>query len=53
MSLSRALINEPRLLLADEPTSDLDEETEEEIISLLEALRAEEGFGMVMVTLAF
>ncbi len=50
VAIARALINEPRLLLADEPTSDLDEETEEEIISLLEALRAEEGFGMVMVT---
>jgi len=50
VAIARALINAPRLLLADEPTSDLDEETEEEIISLLEALRAEEGFGMVMVT---
>ncbi len=50
VAIARALINAPRLLLADEPTSDLDEETEEEIVSLLEALRAEEGFGMVMVT---
>ncbi|MEK4033703.1 ABC transporter ATP-binding protein [Methylocystis sp. IM3] len=50
VAIARALINAPRLILADEPTSDLDEETEEEIVSLLEALRAEEGFGMVMVT---
>jgi ABC-type lipoprotein export system ATPase subunit len=50
VAIARALINTPSLLLADEPTSDLDEETEEEIVSLLEALRAEEGFGMVMVT---
>lgn len=50
VAIARALINAPRLLLADEPTSDLDEETEEEIISLLETLRAEEGFGTVMVT---
>lgn len=50
VAIARALINAPRLLLADEPTSDLDEETEEEIVSLLEALRAEEGFGLVMVT---
>lgn len=50
VAIARALINEPKLLLADEPTSDLDEATEEEIVSLLEALRAEEGFAMVMVT---
>ena len=34
--IARALINSPRLLLADEPTSDLDEDTEADIIDLLE-----------------
>ena len=37
--VARALINSPRWLLADEPTSDLDEDTEADIIDLLEQLQ--------------
>lgn len=48
--IARALINRPSVLLADEPTSDLDEDTEGEIIALLEVLRHEEEFGMIVVT---
>ncbi|QBR71019.1 ABC transporter ATP-binding protein [Beijerinckiaceae bacterium] len=48
--IARALINKPRLLLADEPTSDLDEDTENDIIALLEELRREAAFGMIVVT---
>jgi ABC-type lipoprotein export system ATPase subunit len=48
--IARALINRPRLLLADEPTSDLDEDTENDIIALLEELRHEASFGMIVVT---
>jgi ABC-type lipoprotein export system ATPase subunit len=48
--IARALVNAPPLLLADEPTSDLDEDTEAEIITLLEELQRTEAFGFVLVT---
>lgn len=48
--IARALINRPRFLLADEPTGDLDEDTENEIIDLFESLRCQTRFGMILVT---
>jgi energy-coupling factor transporter ATP-binding protein EcfA2 len=48
--IARALINSPRLLLADEPTRDLDEDTEADIIDLLVELQQSESFGLVLVT---
>lgn len=48
--IARAMINSPSLLLADEPTSDLDEDTEADIIDLLEELQASEAFSFVLVT---
>jgi ABC-type lipoprotein export system ATPase subunit len=50
VAIARALVNAPPFLLADEPTSDLDEETEDEIIDLLARLRQNDGFGLVLVT---
>jgi putative ABC transport system ATP-binding protein/macrolide transport system ATP-binding/permease protein/lipoprotein-releasing system ATP-binding protein len=48
--IARALVNSPQLLLADEPTSDLDQDTETDIIDLLHELQTSEGFGLVLVT---
>ncbi len=48
--IARALINEPKVLLADEPTGNLDEANEKEIIRLLMKLHEREGLTIVMVT---
>lgn len=48
--IARALINDPAILLADEPTSDLDEQTEIEIMDVLLAVNREVGTTLVLVT---
>lgn len=48
--IARALINEPQVLFADEPTSNLDEKTELEIIDLFRTLHARLGVTVVLVT---
>jgi len=48
--VARALLNSPQLLLADEPTSDLDEQTEVEILELFRNIHRETGITIVMVT---
>jgi lipoprotein-releasing system ATP-binding protein len=49
-AIARALINQPRLLLADEPTGNLDAGTGGEIIHLLRDLNHREGLTIIMVT---
>jgi ABC-type lipoprotein export system ATPase subunit len=48
--IARALLREPEILIADEPTSNLDEETEIEIMDLLKQMHADSGIGILLVT---
>lgn len=49
VAIARALINRPLMLIADEPTGNLDKETSDEIISLFMKLH-EEGHTLIIVT---
>ncbi len=49
-ALARALMNAPRLVLADEPTGNLDDETGNRVLDLLLSLTRNEGHALVMVT---
>jgi putative ABC transport system ATP-binding protein len=49
-SIARALVGEPKLILADEPTGNLDSETGDAVLDLLNALPREHGTSMILVT---
>jgi len=50
VAIARALVKNPQVLLADEPTGNLDEETRDQIMDILEELWREKGLTLIMVT---
>jgi putative ABC transport system ATP-binding protein len=50
VSIARAIVSDPTLLVCDEPTGDLDRQSAEEVMSLLELLNREHGKTILMVT---
>jgi putative ABC transport system ATP-binding protein len=50
VAIARAVVKRPKVLLADEPTGNLDESTRDEIMDVLERLWKEQGLTFVMVT---
>jgi putative ABC transport system ATP-binding protein len=50
VAIARAIVNDPQIILADEPTGDLDRERADEILNLLEKLNKEFGKSILMVT---
>lgn len=50
VAIARAFINNPEIILADEPTGDLDEETEAEVIRFFKRLNEEKGITFIVVT---
>ena len=50
VAIARAIVSDPTLLLCDEPTGDLDRDTADEILGLLQILNSEHGKTIVMVT---
>lgn len=50
VAIARALVNEPPILMADEPTGNLDTKTSREVIALFEKLNRERGLTIILVT---
>ncbi|SDY61068.1 ABC transporter ATP-binding protein [Nitrosomonas sp. Nm33] len=50
VAISRALVNQPQLILADEPTGNLDSQTSHEIMTLFKQLNENQGISIILVT---
>ncbi|MFH0729166.1 MAG: ABC transporter ATP-binding protein [Pseudomonadota bacterium] len=50
IAICRALINDPKILFADEPTGNLDSESGQAVLTLLSGLRSEKGAALILVT---
>ena len=50
VSIGRALFNDPAIILADEPTGNLDSKNAEEVMKVLEELNKKEGHTIIMIT---
>ena len=50
IAIARALIREPKIILADEPTGALDPETGQEVMTLLESVAAENNAALLVIT---
>ncbi len=50
VAIARALVHDPLLVLADEPTGNLDDETGKQVLSLLDRLTRQAGKNLILVT---
>ncbi len=50
IAIARAILNDPKVIIADEPTGNLDDNTAEDILQLLKSINKDKGTAIVMVT---